>query len=158
MKLSNREPLQCNDSGILALKWQQGEGLCGFAFWRGPLWMFSPKFALNQDATSSILCKAELYLTLWRGCSEATATYCRCHKIKEQLISEKKRHVRDRKRKRTDVWGGQMPDLVSALITWGWAYRSIWELILQIESNWHGYWNHVMEQEGVVHILYQRNL
>lgn len=75
-------------------------------------------------------------------CSGATVTYCRCQKWREQPISEKKRHARDAKRKRTDVWGGWMPDLLSvyALIPWGWAYWSIWELILQIECNWHSYW------------------
>lgn len=46
-------------------------------------------------------------------CSGATVTYCRCQKRREQPISEKTRHARDAKRKRTDAWGGWMPDLLS---------------------------------------------
>lgn len=62
---------------------------------------------------SCILCQTELYLTLQEGMFRSHSDLLQMSEKKEQLISEKTRHTRDAKRKRTDVWGGQMPDLLS---------------------------------------------
>lgn len=102
-----------------------------------------PPFQSISVSSSCILCRTELYLTLEEGIrSGATGTYCRCLRKKEQLVSEKKRRVRDAGRKGTDLLSGWVPDMLShyAPIPWGWAYQSIWESILQIDCNWHSYW------------------